>query len=117
MISPYVFPGIIDIKRETKKQLFEKGMRYANIVIRSICFDRNITKSQILSKSRTREICEPRQMSMYFIKNNTELSLVDIGKIFNRDHSTVLFSIEQVQNRLSYDKKMQLEINRLKLLF
>jgi chromosomal replication initiator protein len=117
MISPYVFPGLIDLKKESRKIRIERGLKYANTIIRSICFDRNITKTEISSKSRLKEICEARQLSIYFIRKNTELPLKEIGKLFNRDHATVMHSIQSIENQLSYNKKIGLEINRLKLLF
>lgn len=115
-ISPYVYPGLNEI-RETRSQKIERGLKFAETLIKSICLDRNLTKKQITSKSRLKPICEARQLSIYFIKNKTDLSLKLIGKIFNRDHATVLHSIGSIEDQLSYDKNIQSEINRLKLLF
>ena len=39
-------------------------------------------------------------MAMYMIRQMTNLSLPDIGREFNRDHSTVLHSIRKVETAL-----------------
>ena len=45
-----------------------------------------------------------RQIAMYLIRSMTNLSLDDIGKQFdNRDHSTVLYSIKQVEKQMKKD--------------
>ncbi len=72
----------------------------------------NVSVKELQSKSRKRAFTIPRQIAMYLARKYTEESLVDIGKIFNRDHSTVLHSIKVVSNKLVRDSSVnaQLEI-------
>jgi chromosomal replication initiator protein len=57
---------------------------------------------------RNRGITEARQMAMYLVRKLTNLSLPDIGNEFAKDHSTVLHSINKVENSLkSGDSNMQ----------
>ncbi len=51
---------------------------------------------ELKARSRKREIVECRQVAIWIIKKKTRLSLSQIGKLFDRDHSTVLFSINSV---------------------
>ena len=80
----------------------------------------NVTIKELQSKSRKKTITTPRQIAMYLARKHTEESLVDIGKTFNRDHSTVLHSIKVVSNKLVRDTSVnaQLEIlsNKVKQL-
>ena len=80
----------------------------------------NVSIKELQSKSRKRAITTPRQIAMYLARKYTEESLVDIGKAFNRDHSTVLHSIKVVSNKLVRDTSVnaQLEIlsNKVKQL-
>lgn len=80
----------------------------------------NVSVKELQSKSRKRAITTPRQIAMYLARKYTEDSLVDIGKAFNRDHSTVLHSIKVVSNKLVRDTSVnaQLEIlsNKVKQL-
>lgn len=80
----------------------------------------NVTVKELQSKSRKKVVTTPRQIAMYLARKHTEESLVDIGKMFNRDHSTVLHAIKVVSTRLVRDTSVnaQLEIlsNKLKQL-
>ena len=71
-----------------------------------------VSVKELQSKSRKRAITIPRQIAMYLARKHTEESLVDIGKIFNRDHSTVLHAIKVVTDKLVRDTSVnaQLEI-------
>ena len=80
----------------------------------------NVSIKELQSKSRKKAIKTPRQIAMYLARKYTEESLVDIGKTFNRDHSTVLHSIKVVSTKLVRDTSVnaQLEIlsNKVKQL-
>ena len=72
----------------------------------------NITTSELLSKNRKKKFVFPRQVSMYIIKELYDLTFKKIGQIFNgRDHSTVIYSIEQISNdiQIDIDKKNDVE--------
>ncbi len=73
----------------------------------------------ICGQQRMRAAVAGRQIAMYLIRSMTNLSVVDIGKLFdNRDHSTVLYSIQQVEKKMKRDpafaetvKEMKTNIN------
>ena len=73
--------------------------------------DVNLIKGQ----QRVREAVGPRQIAMYLIRSMTNLSVVDIGKIFdNRDHSTVLYSIKQVEKQMKKDSSFAERVKEIK---
>lgn len=80
----------------------------------------NVSIQDLQSRSRKKSITFPRQIAMYLARKFTEESLADIGRAFNRDHSTVLHSIKVVANQLARDNSVsgQLEIlsNKVKQL-
>ena len=64
----------------------------------------NVSISDIRGKSRRQEVAEARKMSMYIIKEVCGLTMEEIGKEFGgRDHSTVVYSISNVAQRLKTD--------------
>ncbi|HVD98408.1 MAG TPA: chromosomal replication initiator protein DnaA [Cytophagaceae bacterium] len=66
----------------------------------------NVTIEQMKDKTRKREIVVARQVSMYFAKEYTNMSLKSIGSNFgNRDHSTVIHAIQSVNDLMDTDKK------------
>ena len=57
------------------------------------------------SPKRNAEITLPRQVAMYLCREETDLSLPKIGKIFgNRHYSTVIHAIEKIEEQLKYDE-------------
>ena len=65
----------------------------------------NVTRRDLLSKSRRANISRARQMAMYLCREKTASSLSDIGLAFgNRDHTTVLYSLSKIEAELAADK-------------
>ncbi|MEE9457732.1 MAG: chromosomal replication initiator protein DnaA [bacterium] len=65
----------------------------------------NISRRDLLSKSRRANIARARQMAMYLCREKTSSSLSDIGLAFgNRDHTTVMYSISKIEGELAADK-------------
>ncbi len=73
-----------------------------------------IEVSDIMSASRTKEIATARQVAMYIIRSITQLSLPEIGRIFGRDHTTVLHSIEKVEGLVKTDRETAENIRDIK---
>jgi chromosomal replication initiator protein len=67
------------------------------------------------SKRRTKELTVPRQVAMYLIRELLDLSLVEIGALFGgRDHSTVIHSINKVEEDLAADDAFHARVERLR---
>lgn len=74
----------------------------------------SITPVELLSKSRKKKFVFPRQVSMYILKDIYDLTYKKIGQIFNnRDHSTVIYSIEQISNDIQIDKDKKNDVDKL----
>ncbi len=59
----------------------------------------------------------PRQIAMHLIRELLGTSLVEIGQVFgNRDHSTVIHSLERAKAMLAEDKDIRDRTDRLRLL-
>lgn len=63
----------------------------------------NMTTNDLIGQNRTKGVTEARQIAMYLIRTLTNLSLPDIGKLFNRNHSTVLVSIRKIESQMEKD--------------
>lgn len=74
-----------------------------------------VEESLIRGQQRVREAVQARQIAMYLIRAMTNISVVDIGKVFdNRDHSTVLYSIQRVEDRMKRDPAYAEKVKELK---
>ena len=68
-----------------------------------------VSPADILGKSRKSEIVLPRHISIYFSRTLLNSSLMDIGRYFGRDHSTIMSSIKKVEK----DSKTNQTMNRV----
>ena len=72
-----------------------------------------VSVEDIKSKKKTDSIAGARHVSIYVIRKLTDLSLKEIGKIFGRDHSTVISSINKIELNIRTVKNYESEINIL----
>jgi chromosomal replication initiator protein len=73
----------------------------------------SVSVEDIKSKKKTDSIAGARHISIYIIRKLTDLSLKEIGKIFGRDHSTVISSINKIELNIRTVKNYESEINLL----
>ena len=66
----------------------------------AVCAVDGLTREELLSPRRSTRIARSRQLAMYVARELTSLSLAEIARGFNRDHSTVLYAIRTVSSRL-----------------
>jgi chromosomal replication initiator protein len=75
-----------------------------------------VTIDALSSKRRTKDITLPRQVAMYLIRDLLGLPLVDIGRSFGgRDHSTVIHSIQKIEELLVTDEALRTRVDTLRL--
>lgn len=58
-----------------------------------------LTVEDILSEQRTNKIAHARQQAMWLAAKETSASFAEIGRIFNRDHSTVIHAVQRENAR------------------
>lgn len=64
----------------------------------------NLNPDNLFSKSRLRDIADARQIVMYLCSKHTDLSTPAIGAKLKREHSTVIYGIKAVKDRISCSK-------------
>ncbi len=74
---------------------------------------------QLISRSRRKSICHPRQMAMYLSRKLTEESLDVIGRAFCRDHASVIHSIgvveRHIKEKATVRRELEFLVEKLKL--
>ena len=84
--------------KESKNELTISSVRKA------VCDYYNLTKQQITSANRTKNISNARQIAMYLCRKLLDSTYEDIGREFGgRDHSTVMSSIASVEKKIKTD--------------
>lgn len=65
---------------------------------KAVCAHCDVRMEDLLGTGRTRDIAIPRQIAMFLCRKLTSSSLPDVGRAFNRQHSTVLYACTTVQD-------------------
>jgi len=73
----------------------------------------DVGKTELIGKSRVKDVAQARHVAIYLVRTITEMSLPNIGKLFNRDHSTVISSIDTIEKKISSSPAIEIEINEL----
>lgn len=68
----------------------------------------------IKSKDRRAQVAIARRVSMYLCRAMLSSSFTEIGKIFKRDHSTVITAVKKVEKEIKINNEMLNAVNDLK---
>ena len=73
-----------------------------------------VSVQDMRSKSRKKTVAFPRQVSMYLIRELTDLSLPEIGRFFGaKHHTTILYATKKIKGDLRSNKKLKLIVDSL----
>jgi chromosomal replication initiator protein dnaA len=87
-------------------------------ILDTVCNHFSVTLSAVNSKSRKHDLVIARQVTMYLAQKYTKMPASRIGRLVgNRDHSTVIHSCAQVENRLKVDSSFKEEVNSIEVSF
>ena len=79
-----------------------------SLIISQVCKFYSIEEDVLRGTLKNKGTAEARQIATYLIRKLTNLSLPDIGKEFNRDHTTILYGIRKVEVALKNgDQQLQ----------
>ena len=73
----------------------------------------DVTVEDILGTKRTKNIKTARNVAMYIAKQVLDLSLPQIGKFMNRDHSTVHSNISNIESQIKIDNQLSNDITEI----
>lgn len=97
-------PISLDTIKQITKDLIHKQKRssldYEKILTEVSRFY-EIPKKDIVGRSQQKESVIPRQVAMYLCRDILELTYSQIGRIFSRDHTTVMATIKRIQQETS----------------
>lgn len=82
-------------------------------ILHTVSSHYNITVEDMKSRKRISSIASARHVAVYIIKKMTDRSLPAIGREFNRDHTTIINSIDTVEKRLASDPAFDAELKEL----
>jgi chromosomal replication initiator protein len=70
-----------------------------------------ITVDQIMARDRSRQVALPRQIAMYLLREEAQISLPQIGEALGgRDHTTVMYACDKVSDLLEEDARLRRQV-------
>lgn len=77
----------------------------------------DVDQASIYEKTRRKEVVKPRQIIMYILREDFQVSYPAIGKkLGGRDHTTVIHSCEKIKLELKTNSELEEEITQVRLL-
>ena len=125
MINFYIAPGLSYIHlqgaiksakqiNQSKKEIrLSENEALAHRIMLIVSEHYNITIEQFRNECRRSEFRTARQVAQDLIRNKAELPLKKIGKMFNRHHTTVIYSLKSIANMRRFYKTFDAEYKEI----
>ena len=107
-------PPDFTMLKETLANIIGSNRQISPVLIRDfIATQFKVDPVELQSKSRKQALAFPRQIAMYLSRKYTDMALADIGKAFNRDHSTVVHSIRVITDKKTRNTSVRRQVELL----
>ncbi len=72
-----------------------------------------ISKGDLLGKSKKANIVVARHMCMWLIRKVLKLPYAEIGKIFKRDHSTIISAVQNIETKMKINEAVKIAASKI----
>jgi chromosomal replication initiator protein len=106
---------ITDVRNFVKTSAKPKRNVSVKDIVKIVSDFYSIEETSIYEKTRRKEVIRPRQIIMYLLREDFNISYPSIGqKLGGRDHTTVIHSCEKMKNDLKEDLSLSQEIGQIR---
>jgi len=84
-----------------------------NTIMRTVAHHFGLKTSDLKQKTRKKSIARPRQIAIYLIRSLMGFSFASISKIFNMDHTTILYAFETIMDSMEEDLILKTQIETI----
>ena len=72
-----------------------------------------ISKEDIYSKKRSSDIALARHVCVYLLRKLSDMPYKQIGRLFSKDHSTIMHSFNTIEDEIQHNTQLEIEIKEL----
>jgi chromosomal replication initiator protein len=93
----------------------QQGQLEPDRVVDVVASSFGISREKLMGRERTREAALPRQVVMYLLREEANVSLPQIGEVLGgRDHTTVIYACEKVADLIERDDRLRRQIVQIR---
>lgn len=111
-------PITVELAAAALAELFESSRRKhiaPESIVQEVALYYSVDVRVLQGRGRSRNIVVPRQVAMYLLREETDLSLVDIGALLGgRDHTTVMYGCDKMSEEINADARLRADINAVR---
>jgi chromosomal replication initiator protein len=95
-ITEELVSSVLSLNKDEKLNTF-----HPDEIIKNVCYFYKVKSTQLKSSKRDAFLVRPRQVAMFLLKKELDLTFVEIGNLLGgRDHTTIMYGVEKVENML-----------------
>lgn len=99
------------VRRAMGKEKEEHHSLHAEDIVEAVCAFYHVKSTQLKGPKREASLVRARQVTMYLLKNELRLTLVEIGNVLGgRDHTTVMYGVEKMEGLVEKKELLSEEI-------
>ncbi|OGN17044.1 MAG: hypothetical protein A3C88_02495 [Candidatus Yanofskybacteria bacterium RIFCSPHIGHO2_02_FULL_50_12] len=83
--------------KNTKERLTAEG------ILTTVCQAYQVTLDELISRNRKATYSSPRQVAMYLLRTDLQMSFPEIGRMLKRDHSNIMHGFRRIEQLLKSD--------------
>ena len=105
----------VDLAQEVLSELWGADEKVITIehIQRKVSEFFGLKLTDMRARRRTKAVAFPRQIAMYFARQLTHASLTEVGRAFDKDHTTVLHAVTKVETLIRQDAKFKKTVDTL----
>lgn len=111
-------PTLLEVKNLLKNNIKPKKNVAIKDVVKTVSDYYNLEESSVYEKTRRKEIVKARQVVMYILREDFNVSYPLIGqKLGGKDHTTVIHSYLKIKDDLKNDPQLLQELEQIRIMF
>jgi chromosomal replication initiator protein len=81
-----------------------------NTIKEIVCEHYRLSPAELISKSRKKQVVQPRKVAIYLAKSLLDISLTELGRHFHRHHATILSILNTIEKEINRHSTLAKEI-------